>query len=199
MFWRRLPGAIRGVEAGTPGAAPRRSVCAALTRRLWTLSCSCQVQQRPFSRAPPPEAAETPLTTRGRRRHETRLPERGAARRSGAAPASASAWHFSQMSNRSPGTSYKEQRRESVMRRSVLQSLGAEPRGAGPLGAGPACRNASTQTLVDGPPSPGLGPHTDAKHGPSWKLSASTVAFTANVEQRRPASMLTPFNSPLQH
>lgn len=87
MFWRRLPGAIRGVEAGTPGASPRRSVCAALTRRLWTLSCSCQVQQRPFSRAPPPEAAETPLTTRGRRRHETRLPaaECRAARRSGAA------------------------------------------------------------------------------------------------------------------
>lgn len=86
MFWRRLPGAIRGVEAGTPGAAPRCSVCAALTRRLWTLSCSCQVQQRPFSRAPPPEAAETPLITRGRRRHPSarRRTQSSAAERGGA-------------------------------------------------------------------------------------------------------------------
>lgn len=33
-----------GVKAGTPGASPRRSVCVALTRRLWTLSCSCHVK-----------------------------------------------------------------------------------------------------------------------------------------------------------
>lgn len=69
------------------------------------------------------------ITRRGRRRHETRLPaaECRGARLGRGALASPSAWHFFQMSDRSPGTNYKDQRHKC-----------AKPGGAGPrpLGAG---------------------------------------------------------------